>query len=113
MKTNDKSDDLDPKHRVKELKLLFRRVTSGLSQHIEALNGQLTKEDATELRAEIQKLEGVHLTLAKAEEAFHEKFKDNDADLGPDYDAIRDQIGRALDRIRTNPDPSCVPEEFE
>ena len=113
MNDDEEAEFLDPEHRIKELKLLFRSVTSGISQHIEALKGQLTPTDAKELRAEISMLEAAHLTLAKAEEAFHEKTKDTDADIGPDYDEIRDQIGRALDRIRTNPDPSCVPAEFE
>ena len=108
MKNQEDAETLDPKFRIQELKLLFRSLTSGISQQVQALKGQLTDDDATGLQAEIKKLEAAHLTLAKAEEAFHEKTKDADIDGGPDYDTIRDEIGRALDRIRSNANPESV-----
>jgi len=113
MMNQDEAEFLDPKHRVQELKLLFRSITSGISQQVQFLKGKLTTEDAADLKAEIAKLESTHLTLAKAEEAFHEKTKDADIDDGPDYEAIRDKIGSALDRIRSNTDPESVSRESD
>lgn len=109
MKNQDEEAEfLDPKHRVQELKLRFRSINNGIIQQIQALDGQLTIDNAAEIKAEIAKLEAAHLTLAKAEEALHEKTKHLGADEGPDYDAIRDEIGRSLDRIRTNEDAEGV-----
>lgn len=105
MTIEDESDALDPGKRIEEMKLLFRGVNSGLSAQIAALRGKLTVKDAAALKIKIAELESTHMSLVRAEEAFHEKTKHDVANSGPDYDAIREEIGRALDRIR---DAECA-----
>lgn len=51
------------------------------------------------LVAKIGELSAIHLILLKSEDAFREKFCEDDQSV-PDFDALRAEIGRKLDRIR-------------
>ncbi len=51
------------------------------------------------LMTKLMELQSIHFAVIKAHEAFHEKYDPTDS--GVDYDKIRDDIGRQLDRIRT------------
>ncbi|WP_394152581.1 hypothetical protein [Loktanella salsilacus] len=50
--------------------------------------------------AKLAELQATHVHLLKAEEQFIEKFGQGTDDADIDFDAIRDDIGRRLDRIR-------------
>jgi hypothetical protein len=45
-------------------------------------------------------LETVHTTILRSQEAFHEKYKNSNTESGVDYNAVRADLGRQLDRIR-------------
>ncbi|SEQ16745.1 hypothetical protein SAMN05428995_10392 [Loktanella sp. DSM 29012] len=53
------------------------------------------------LIGKIGELSAAHLILLKAEEAFREKYAQDDATI-LDYDTLRVEIGCALDRIRAS-----------
>ena len=59
-------------------------------------NGQTPKA----VMSKLMELETVHTTALKAQEAFYEKYKDTTPQGGVNYNEIRDDIGRHLDRIR-------------
>ena len=50
--------------------------------------------------AKLAELQAIHVQLLKAEDSFIEKFGTGNDDADIDHDAIRAEIGRALDRIR-------------
>lgn len=99
MKKLDQDEGLDPEQRVRQMQVLFRGVCNTLSAMI-AAEDELTPKELRYLNAKLSELETLHTSLSKAEEAFHEKCRANGSVAKPDYDAIRDQIGSALDRIR-------------
>jgi hypothetical protein len=61
---------------------------------------QVTSANLNELTKQLDLLHAAHLRVVIAEDKFHDKLgTDPDADA-IDYDAIRDDIGRQLDRLR-------------
>ncbi len=61
---------------------------------------QVTSANLNELNKQLDLLHAAHLRVVVAEDKFHDKLgTDPDADA-IDYDAIRDDIGRQLDRLR-------------
>ncbi len=71
-------------------------VLNVLMADIGKVNGQTPKAIVSKL----MELQTVHLAVIKAQEAFHEKFKEADVKDGVDYDDIRREIGGQIDRIR-------------
>ena len=61
------------------------------------------------LIAKLAEMQAVHVQLLKAEESFIEKFGTGQDDGAIDHDAIRAEIGRALDRIRDAAGAGGVP----
>lgn len=58
--------------------------------------------------AKLAELQATHVHLLKAEESFIEKFGQGRDDADIDYDAMRADIGRAIDRIRCTLRPDGV-----
>lgn len=59
--------------------------------------------------AKLAELQAVHVQLLKAEDQFIDKFGAGTDDTQIDYDAIRADLGRALDRIRESAGAGDVP----
>lgn len=93
------SDAIDALDRVNDIKAIFKNVRDLLRLQIAAF-GPPDAQTPKPILTKLAELQSAHLTLIKAEEAFHDTFRSADAADAAEYDAIRDQIGRALDRIR-------------
>jgi len=80
----------------------IRDSYEGIQHYVKAQIEDILPITADTPKPQVKKLEELQtlqVTIMKAEEAFNEKFQpDNREDI--DYDVLRDQIGRALDRIR-------------
>ena len=80
----------------------IRRNFTGLRQYLDVQISEIlpfSKDTPKTSAKKLEELQSVQVTLMKAEEAFNEKYQpDDEADI--DFDVLRDQIGRALDRIR-------------
>lgn len=84
--------------RLAEIEQLFQRLRLRLDQAIEAIGEPTSDTPATTLK-KLDDLQAAHLKVLTAEDAFHAKLGQDDANA-IDYDAIRAEIGRKLDRIR-------------
>ncbi len=85
--------------RAAEIVRLYERMRDLLDVAI----GQLGTPNAMTPKSVLNKLaelETVHLSLLKVEEKFHEKHANKSAGSDIDYDAVRADLGRQLDRIR-------------
>ena len=85
--------------RISAIKELFEAIKQSLRAQVR----QFPDVDAQSPRAMITKLnelQSAQVLLLKAEEAYYEKYARDDIQIAIDHDALRDQIGRALDRIR-------------
>ncbi|WP_242494075.1 hypothetical protein [Salipiger sp. IMCC34102] len=97
--------------RQREILALFQTIKRTLAKQIlafEAGDGGTPKA----LVAKLGELSAAHLALLKAEDAFCEKFCEDDTRV-PDYEALRAQIGRKLDRIRDTRPAEGVPRTAE
>lgn len=93
------SDEQAARKRIAVLEEQFYKSSETLSTLIAGIghtNGQTPKAAMSKL----MELETVHTTALKAQEAFYEKYKNTSAQDAIDYDEIRSDIGRHLDRIR-------------
>lgn len=93
------SDEQAARKRIAVLEAHFYKSSETLSTLIAGFgrtNGQTSKT----VMSKLMELETVHTTALKAQEAFYEKYKTTTAQDGVNYDKIRDDIGRHLDRIR-------------
>ena len=95
----DKDDKSAAEKRVAEIVRLYERIRDMLDA---ALTQFGTPDSMTPkaVMSKLAELQSVHLTILKAEEAFHEKCKTTDGQPDIDFDAVRDDIGRQLDRLR-------------
>ncbi|MBS1303598.1 hypothetical protein [Loktanella sp. SALINAS62] len=84
--------------RQREIAALYDTLKRMIHSQLDAL-GDLDTPPTKALVTRIGELSAVHLILLKAEEAFREKFIQDDPSV-LDHDALRDQIRRQLDRIR-------------
>lgn len=84
--------------RIDGLRDCYAALNQYLSVQIEKIL-PLTNETPKSQTKKLEELQTLQVTLMKAEEAFNEKFRPDDGD-DIDYDALRVEIGRALDRIR-------------
>ncbi|MEM9786612.1 MAG: hypothetical protein AAF801_08925 [Pseudomonadota bacterium] len=93
------ADPDDAAARVEELRKLYCRTKATLDQMLDALG---TAEEGTPkaVLSKLNELESVHLKLLHAEEAFDAKQRERDGTAEVDFDRVRAEIGRALDRIR-------------
>lgn len=85
--------------RVAEIDAVSAYIRERLKQMAADLK-QVTSANLNELNKQLDLLHAAHLRVVVAEDKFHDKLgTDPDADA-IDYDAIRDDIGRQLDRLR-------------
>ncbi len=87
------------RERIDQISTLFAEMTTLLAQSM-ASEGEVTKATSQKMLAKLGELQTAHLMVLKAEEVFHDKFDQETAGAGVDYDIIRHEIGCALDRIR-------------
>ena len=106
-KTNDQGRGaLDAaSERVAEIAALYVRVRDYLQLMLDDI-GQPTAATPKPLLNKISELQSVHLKVLAAEEAFYAQQQVNQPDVEIDYDALRADIGRQIDRIRTTLEPS-------
>ncbi len=85
--------------RVRELAGFFEALKSTFLRQLDQIgtDGGLPSKAHV---AKLSELQAIHVQLLKAEESFIEKFGTGSDDADIDHDAIRGEIGRALDRIR-------------
>lgn len=95
--------------RISEMTRLFEEIRLWLDRCI-ALEGPVTKMSAQKMLTKLGELQTAHLMVMRAEEVFHDKFKQDTAGPGIDYDAVRRDLGRALDRIRAANDADGLSE---
>ncbi|WP_458790278.1 hypothetical protein [Yoonia sp. MH D7] len=98
---NDEShiSEMSAVERTVRIANLFTSISRDLDETMAAYRAE-QKISPKSIGSKISELQSVHTSLIKAEEAFHEKFSNKDAASGLDYDVLRDEIGRQLDRIR-------------
>ena len=93
---------LDEQAALKRIAILedqFRGVSDVLSE----LTANLDRPDShppKAVMAKLMELQSIHFTIIKAHEVFNEKFRTTAVDDGVDYNKIRTDVGRQLDRIR-------------
>ena len=98
----------DASARIAAIKEMFEAIKETLRVQVE----QFPEIDGQSPKALIQKLndlQSAQVLLLKAEEAYYEKFGEDDLKGAVDHDAVRDQIGRSLDRIRRSKHPDSLP----
>ena len=94
------SDDPDEAgNRVAEIDRLTADIRARLEEMVADLK-EVTGPNLKAINAKLDLLHAAHFKVLAAEDAFHAKLgTDPDADA-VDYDAVRDQVGCRLDRIR-------------
>lgn len=110
--TPDEDDDKTSREnaarsRLSEITDLFAEMRAITGKFLREA-GSADSANTKQIMSKISELQSVHLMVIRAEEAFHEKFGQGDIADGIDYDAARDDIGRALDRLRTAVDAKFV-----
>ncbi len=93
------SSDMSAVARIARIANLFTSISCKLDDMIAAFSTENAVSPKT-INLKLGELQSAHASLIRAEEVFHEKFASTDAASGINYDAIRDDIGRQLDRIR-------------
>ncbi|MEL6572286.1 MAG: hypothetical protein AAFQ64_11535 [Pseudomonadota bacterium] len=89
--------------RLKEIGALFADMRALMELWL-ADPGPADKTTANKMLTKMGELQTAHLMMLRTEEAFYDKFSDHTAATAIDYDAIRDDIGRRLDHIRSTRD---------
>ncbi|WP_373635518.1 hypothetical protein [Yoonia sp. SS1-5] len=102
----------DPATRVAETKKLFRQIRETLVHMLETL-GTTQGDTPKSIVTKMNELQAAHLKVLSAEEAFDVHYGKLDTAETPDFDAIRIEIGRQLDRIRNTTDASSVLEDTD
>ena len=97
-KTTDRIGRADALARRDEILALYETMKRSLMKQILEF-GDGDHVASKTLAAKIGELSATHLILLKSEDAFREKFCEDDHTV-PDFDALRAEIGRKLDRIR-------------
>ncbi|WP_386681396.1 hypothetical protein [Loktanella sp. R86503] len=85
--------------RVRELAGFYAALKATFLEQLDQIGGQSALPSKAHA-AKLAELQATHVHLLKAEEQFIEKFGQGTDDADIDFDAIRDDIGRRLDRIR-------------
>lgn len=91
--------DLSAPERVARLDRLFTSISNKLDEMMVQF-GTSKGGPPKDFNIKLSELQSVHASLNKAYEVFHEKFAGTSPDDNTNFDAIRDDIGRKLDRIR-------------
>ena len=91
--------DLSAPERVARLDRLFTSISNKLDEMMMQF-GTSKGGPPKDFNIKLSELQSAHVSLNKAYEVFHEKFAGTAPGDTADFDAIRDDIGRKLDRIR-------------
>lgn len=93
--------------RIAQLSKLFAEISATI-EGLRAVACEGTISDWHKVTQKLSELQTVHVKILTAEEAFHDKYSPSgDTDV-IDYDVIRHDIGRALDRIRATSNANDV-----
>ena len=90
--------------RVAEISQLYQNIRASLVLMM-AQAGPLTTDTPKPILNKMNELQSAHLKVLAAEEAFHAHQKATAPDEDIDYDDLRADIGRQIDRIRPAHDP--------
>ena len=106
----------DPPHsaaeRLAEMKQLFRQARDLLALALDEI-GQPTAETPKALRKRFDDLFDAHLKAVAAEDAFDAQTGETGDKDVIDYDEIRAELGRQLDRIRDSGGSDAISGEAE
>ena len=97
--------------RISEIRLLFEAIRQTLMGQLQELP-EVGPTTPKALLTKINELQATLVLLLKAEEAYYEKYGHDALQLTVDHDAIRDQIGGKLDRLRRSKDPANLLEKL-
>lgn len=88
----------DARARISYMRKVYKRLRTYLDDQIDEILPVTTETPRQQVK-KFEELQTIQVSLMKAEEEFDEKFQpEHGSDV--DYDALRAQIGRALDRLR-------------
>lgn len=87
------------RRRVTQISDLFAEMRALMVRWLEEA-GPVADANNKQMMSKIGELQTAHLAVIRAEEAFHDKYGNGALADGLDYDAARDEIGGALDRLR-------------
>lgn len=85
--------------RVEEVVEIYDGIRAALRASIAEI-GTPTSDTPKSILNRLTTLQAAHLQAVMAEQAYHALKKDSDADANIDYDLLRAELGRQLDRIR-------------
>ncbi len=92
-------DQADAEKQLAEMRAMFLRLQDEIRQHMAATQDP-NVSDFKAISTKLSELQTNQLTLLRAEEAFHDKFRKDAARDRDNYDDIRREVGRALCRLR-------------
>ena len=95
--------------RISEIRELFGAIRQTLMGQLQDMP-EVQPTTPKHLIAKINELQATLVLLLKAEEAYYEKYGHDELQISVDHDAIRDQIGGHLDRIRKSRHPESLSE---
>ncbi|SFS07935.1 hypothetical protein SAMN05444714_0976 [Yoonia litorea] len=97
--------------RLAEINKLFHAIRQTLEEMLEQLRaGEGTKP--ADVLKKIGELQTAHIKVLEQEKAYHDSLGQKDGPEALDFDAIRAEIGRRLDRIRAVQDADDVSGEI-
>ncbi|MFQ1700656.1 hypothetical protein ACJ5NV_08675 [Loktanella agnita] len=94
--------------RIAELSRLFETTRQALEHKIQTFGTQGGAVCPKAIVTQFNELRIAHLTVLAAEEAFHNENTTDQTIESADLDALRAEIGRKFDRIRSVLDPESV-----
>lgn len=85
--------------RLAEIDALSRHIRKNLSDMLAEVDGGHSP-NLKELQNKLNELHAAHLKVLAAEDAFHARLGKTTDENAVDFDAVRTEIGRRLDRLR-------------
>ena len=85
--------------RLAEIDTLYEEIRSTLEQ-MRASMKESSDFKPKDLLNKLSELQSAHLKVLAAEDSYHDKIGKNPDEDAIDFDAIRAEIGRQLDRVR-------------
>lgn len=97
------------RERINQLSDLFSEMNMLMHRWLDEV-GPADLAQGKKMLGKLSDMQTTHLMVLRAEEAFYEKFSDTTASDTVDYERIRAELGRALDRIRDAERPDRLSE---
>lgn len=95
------------RRKLDEVIEMFDSVTETLAELVQDMQSGKTVP-AKQVRAHMADLQSAYFSIKKAEEAFHDKTGNVQRDGDIDFEAVRDEIGRKLDKLRAARDAEGI-----